>query len=75
MLEFDTTDLTIPDLVANELLKIDDVDFAGVSKDHPETGKAVLVVKGKKPKDEILNVIGKIDDDFAELKTQLSKKK
>jgi DNA-directed RNA polymerase subunit L len=76
MLEFDTKDLTIPDLIASELLESDDVEFAGVSKDHPETGNAVLVLKSKKKaKDTLLKAIDRLDEQFAELKTQLSSKK
>jgi DNA-directed RNA polymerase subunit L len=72
MIEFDTKDLTIPDLIANELLKEDDTEFAGVSKDHPETGNAVLVLKSKKQaKSELLKAIGRIDDNIEELKGQL----
>jgi DNA-directed RNA polymerase subunit L len=76
MIEFETKDLTIPDLIASELLDNDDVDFAGVSKDHPETGNAVLVLKSKKKaKDTLLKAIESLDEQFAELKTQLSKKR
>jgi DNA-directed RNA polymerase subunit L len=76
MVEFETKDLTIPDLIASELLSEEDVDFAGVSKDHPETGNVVLVVKSKKnAKSELLKAIGRIDESFAEIKTQISKKK
>lgn len=76
IIEFDTKDLTIPDLIANELVNEDETEFAGVSKDHPETGNAVLILKSKKQaKTELLKAIGRIDDNFAELKTQISKKK
>jgi DNA-directed RNA polymerase subunit L len=75
-IEFDTPDLTIPDLIANELLTSDSVEFAGVSKDHPEVGKPLLVVKSKKSaKSDLLKALQSIDEQFAELKTQLSKKK
>lgn len=76
MVEFDTKDLTIPDLIASELLAEDDTEFAGVSKDHPETGNVVLALKSKKTaKTELLKALGRIDEQFAELKTQLSSKK
>jgi DNA-directed RNA polymerase subunit L len=76
IIEFDTKDLTIPDLISNELVNEDETEFAGVSKDHPETGNAVLVLKSKKTaKTELLKAIGRIDERFAELKTQLSSKK
>lgn len=75
-IEFDTPDLTIPDLIASELLTNDSVEFAGVSKDHPEVGKPLLVVRSKKSaKSDLLKALQSIDEEFAELKTQLSKKK
>jgi DNA-directed RNA polymerase subunit L len=76
MIEFDTKDLTIPDLIASELLTEDDTEFAGVSKDHPETGNVTLVLKSKKnAKSELLKAIGRIDEKISELKAQVSKKK
>lgn len=75
-IEFETSDLTIPDLLASELLTSDSVEFAGVSKDHPETGKPLLVIKSKRSaKSDLLKAIESIDANFAELKGQLSKKK
>jgi len=74
--EFETPDLTIPDLIASELLTNDNVEFAGVSKDHPEVGKPLLVVRSKKSaKSDLLKALQSIDEQFTELKTQLSKKK
>ncbi|MGI0100102.1 MAG: RpoL/Rpb11 RNA polymerase subunit family protein [Candidatus Micrarchaeaceae archaeon] len=76
MIEFDTKDLTIPDLIASELVDEDDTEFAGVSKDHPETGNVVLVLKSKKQaKSELLKAIGRLDEQFAELKEQLGPSK
>ncbi len=48
VLEFDTSDFSIPDLIASELLQDDGVVFAGVAKDHPETGKPTLTLKTEK---------------------------
>jgi DNA-directed RNA polymerase subunit L len=76
MIEFDTKDLSIPDLIANELVNQDETEFAGVSKDHPETGNAVLVLKSKKTaKTELLKAIGRLDEQFTELKSQISSSK
>lgn len=73
IIEFDTKDLTIPDLIANALVNEENTEFAGVSKDHPETGNAVLVLKSKKTaKTELLKALGKIDEQFSELKSQIS---
>ncbi|MCL5007787.1 MAG: hypothetical protein M1562_00865 [Candidatus Marsarchaeota archaeon] len=45
VLEFDTLDTTIPDLLASALLKDKDVAFAGVERPHVETGHPSLVIK------------------------------
>jgi DNA-directed RNA polymerase subunit L len=75
VIEFETKDLTIPDLIAGELLSSDDVEFAGVAKDHPETGSAVLTIKSKKnAKSALMKAIESLDEQFTELKTQVSKK-
>lgn len=75
-IEFDTLDITIPDLIVNELLANDNVEFAGVSKDHPETGKPLLVVKSKRSaKNDLLKALEGIDSEFTELREQLSKKR
>ena len=75
-IEFDTPDLTIPDLIASELLKNDDVEFAGVAKSHPEVGKPTLVIKTnkKKAKDALAKALDQIEEMAAELKSQLGKK-
>lgn len=71
--EFDTSDFTIPDLIADELLEDSNVEFAGVSKDHPETGKPVLVIRAKKsPKASLMDAIERLDKSFGEIK--ISKK-
>lgn len=75
-LEFDSGDLTVPDLVANELLKSSSVEFAGVMKEHPEIGKPLLVVKSKKSaRSDLLKAIENLDGEFESLKEQFSKKK
>ncbi len=69
IIEFDTSDFTIPDLIADELLEDSNIEFAGVSKDHPETGKPILVIKGKKsPKSSLMAAIDRLDKELGELK-------
>ncbi len=76
MIEFETKDLTIPDLIASELVNQEETEFAGVSKDHPETGNAVLVLKSKKnAKSELVKAIERIDAHLSQLKTQVGKSK
>lgn len=75
-IEFQTNDFTIPDLIAHELLESESVEFAGVSKDHPETGKPVLVIKSKKSaKADLVKALEGIDEQVTELKSMLGKKK
>ncbi len=57
-----------------ELLEDSSVEFAGSSKDHPETGKPTLSIMAKKPREALLKAVERIDDDLKKLKTQLKKK-
>jgi DNA-directed RNA polymerase subunit L len=77
MIEFETKDLTIPDLLAHELLNDADVTFAGVAKDHPEVGKPLLVVKTGKKKavDAVTSAIERMSDSLKEMKSGISKKR
>ncbi len=75
-IEFEAPDLTVPDMIAKELLTSDSVEFAGVLKDHPEVGKPLLVVKSKKSaKSDLVKALGNIDEAFTDLKSQISKTK
>ena len=57
-LEFESGDLTIPDLLAAELRDNEGVEFAGVAKDHPEVGKPLLVIKSKRSaKSDLLRLL------------------
>ncbi len=77
MIEFGDGDLTFPDLLAHELMGDSDVTFAGVTKDHPEVGKPVLVIKtGKKGASAALeSAIERVEGNVKELKASVSKKK
>ena len=76
VVEFDTSDFTIPDLLASQLLENDDVEFAGVAKDHPEVGKPRLTLKtGKKKAVTVFSkALEEVDENLAELRTQLNAK-
>ncbi len=77
MIEFGDGDLTFPDLLAHELMGDPDVAFAGVTKDHPEVGKPVLVIKtGKKSASSALgSAMERIGENVKELKAGVSKKR
>ncbi|MCL4373428.1 MAG: hypothetical protein M1360_00270 [Candidatus Marsarchaeota archaeon] len=73
-LEFQSGDLTVPDFIAGALLDRSSIEFAGVRKDHPETGKPVLVVKAKRnAKDELLKALDELDDELKDIGAQVSK--
>ena len=75
-LEFETTDSTIPELLTAKLLEESDVAFAGVERDHPQTGKPILVLKTnkKKPADMLQSAIEKLEEDFSEISKNIPKK-
>ncbi len=77
IIEFESRDLTFPDLLAHELMDDSDVTFAGVSKDHPEVGKPTLVIRtSKKSASSALDsAMERIDGNVKELKSGVSKKK
>jgi DNA-directed RNA polymerase subunit L len=76
VIEFETHDLTIPDLVAAQLLENGDVTFAGVAKDHPEVGKPKLVLKTgkKKAKDLFEKALEEVDENLSSMRAGLGKK-
>ncbi|HUC38972.1 MAG TPA: RpoL/Rpb11 RNA polymerase subunit family protein [Candidatus Acidoferrum sp.] len=77
IIEFESRDLTMPDLLAHELLNDGDVSFAGVSRSHPETGKPILTVKTSKKgaSDALSGAIKRINENVKDMKGALSKKK
>ena len=77
VIEFGSSDLTFPDLLAHELMNDDDVSFAGVMKEHPEVGKPTLVIKtGKKSALTALNnAMERVGDSVKEMRSAVSKKK
>ncbi len=74
VIEFETTDITIPDLIASQLQQNDDVEFAGAAKDHPEVGKPRLVIKTdkRKAKEALQKALEELDETIAELKSGVS---
>jgi DNA-directed RNA polymerase subunit L len=76
ILEFEGTDSTIAEMLASQLLTEADVSFAGVSRDHPQTGKPTLVIKTskKKPADALQSAIEALEESFTELMKGIPKK-
>ncbi len=76
IIDFDTSDFTIPDLIASQLQQNDDVSFAGVAKEHPEVGRPRLVIKtGKgKAKTALEKALKQLDETISELKSSIPAK-
>jgi DNA-directed RNA polymerase subunit L len=76
IIDFDTSDYTIPDLIASQLQQNDDVEFAGVAKEHPEVGRPRLVIKTgkKKAKDALEKALKQLDETISELKASIPAK-
>jgi DNA-directed RNA polymerase subunit L len=73
VLEFETFDATIPELLAKTMLKDKDVEFAGVSEDHIETiGRRLTLKTGrKKPKDVLEKAVGELEEEISSIKSSL----
>jgi len=76
VVEFDTKDLTIPDLIVAELLTHNGVEFAGVTKEHPEAGKPRLTLKTDKKKaaEVFEKALEKIAENISDIKSKIGKK-
>ncbi len=74
-IEFDTNDVTIADLIADHLIEEKDVEFAGITKEHPEVGKPILVLKtkSKKAEDILKKTLENIQQSFEDLKDNIEK--
>lgn len=77
ILEFDSKDMTFPDLVAHELLNDSDVSFAGASISHPEMGLPILVIRTTKKNASaaLESALKRIEENAAELREDFAKKK
>ncbi|MGC8537359.1 MAG: RpoL/Rpb11 RNA polymerase subunit family protein [Candidatus Micrarchaeia archaeon] len=77
IIEFDDGDLTLPEFLAGELSKEEDVAFAGVDRQHLGAGKPKLIVRTERKKaiDMLDKALDAMDEEFSGLKSQLSKKK
>lgn len=76
IVEFDTKDTTIPDLIASQLLQNESVEFAGVSKEHPEVGTARLALKTEKKKASTVfaKALEEIEENISAIQKQLPSK-
>lgn len=73
ILEFETSDMTIPNLITDVLLKDKDVVFAGISKEHLEIGNPKLILKTQRKKaGEVLSkTLKSLTDEFSSIKSSI----
>lgn len=76
IVDFETSDYTIPDLIASQLQQNDDVEFAGVAKEHPEVGRPRLVIRTNKknPRAALEKALKQLDETISELKASIPAK-
>ncbi len=73
IVEFDTKDFTIPDMIADQLLEDGSVEYAGVMKEYRETSSPRLMITAKKPKDSLAKAVSELEDEFAAIAKQAKK--
>lgn len=73
ILEFVDADRGIAELIKDKLIKNKNVEFAGVTKEHPEVGQPRLIVKANKPKALILEAVEEVQKEIKEMASQMSK--
>ncbi|MGC8676298.1 MAG: RpoL/Rpb11 RNA polymerase subunit family protein [Candidatus Micrarchaeia archaeon] len=75
VIEFEGIDRSVAELIASKLSESGAVEFAGVEKEHPETGKPRLVVKAEKsPRSLVEKAVEQAEKEIEELKQQMGKK-
>lgn len=65
-------DLTLVNLLNENLWKQKGLDFAAYKKDHPYLSNPVLMVKSKNPKKSVVEAAEQIIEDVKEFKKQFS---
>ena len=73
ILEFVDADRGIAELIKDKLIKNKNVEFAGVTKEHPEVGQPRLIVKANKPKALILEAVEEVQKEIKEMASQIPK--
>jgi DNA-directed RNA polymerase subunit L len=76
VLEFVNADRGIAELIKDRLMENKDVEFAGVTKEHPEIGMPRLVVKSSRSaKSLVLKAVEEVQEEIKELSSQMPKSK
>ena len=64
---------TLPNLLREQLWKCEDTEFVGYSKDHPDLGDPVLVVRGKNPRKILKKAVEDLRKDIKSLRNEIEK--
>lgn len=62
---------SIANIVKEELLKLDSIEFAGVNKEHPQKDNFIVVIRGKNIEDNIKKAIEKGKQRFKTIKSEI----
>ena len=64
---------TLPNILREQLWNYKEVEFVGYSKDHPDLGNPVLVVRGKNPKKLLKKAIKDLRSQLKEIRKEIEK--
>lgn len=73
IVDFDTKDFTIPDMIADQLIEDGSVEYAGVMKQYRETSSPRLMITAKKPKESLAKAIEELEEKFSALQKKQKK--
>lgn len=65
---------SISNIIKEELLAQDSIEFAGVKKEHPQKDKFIIVIKGENIKKSIKEAIKKGKEKFKDIKSEVQAK-
>lgn len=61
---------SIANIIKEELLRQDSIEFTGVKKEHPQKEKFILVIKGEDIEESLKEAIKKGKERFKEIKSE-----
>ncbi len=64
---------TLPNILREQLWNYKGVEFVGYSKDHPDLGNPVLVIRGEDPKKSLKSAIKDLRSQIKEMRTKVEK--
>lgn len=64
---------TIPNMLRQELWNDSSVSLAAYEKTHPYLGNPKLIIKGKNPKESLVEAIKRVESEFKKFEKEFSK--